>query len=701
MPHFVRCIDGHVFDAGMARVCPVCGAVVEFTESVDPTSPGTPIADGTGVAASAMLRAPVLGAVAAGVLCVGIAALFFALRETRPATTNNSVSAPAAASLTTQQLGDPLQMALFVTRMLTAFDQKHYADALSQAEALATNNNPVGMRVKAEILLDGLAGRKDPVQARALLTRAINLGDPSSALSLARLSEQGIGGPQNSSDTRFLYLEAAQGNVPGADAELVRLHPDNARFMTVMQAYRTVMTSAPTAKETLKAASVLTGLSQGGSTPATCLSAWLIPKYLANGWVVADNFKGSPQGESAEAVQYRSFSYGADRADPWCEWGMAMLAAKGIPGHPKDLVTANVFYRLAVMNSQLGSSLDQAKQELAAVEGQMTPAEKAQADNLLSGVVDDILAAAPANSAAAPAPAAAAGNSEANSNTAPPAAAPVPQIDIGDAIASALKVAQVNALYRQGNYGQTADLARELAAENNPLGAYALGVMLKSGTIGTQDLAAARKQFVTSARLGDSFGALEAARMLEQGAGGPQDIDGAKAFYLFAARSGNADADAALARLNMSDQRGLTIFQANDNLIAGKDIDESWKRINEMIAAHSAPAMCLAGWLYGGGHSTPRDFQQALELLHAGSKTNYPTCTWGLSRMVSSGLPNLPRSLVQADVLLHLTEGGVSQERLPTVKSEIAELEKQMSDTDKAKAETMLQNGTVQDAAKN
>jgi TPR repeat protein len=286
-------------------------------------------------------------------------------------------------------------------------------------------------------------------------------------------------------------------------------------------------------------------------------------------------------------------------------------------------------------------------------------------------------------------------------NAAAPAAAPIPQIDISDAIASALKVARVNALYRQGNYAQTVDLARELAAENNPLGAYSLGVMLRSGTIGAQDLTAARKQFVTSARLGDSFGALEAARMLEQGAGGPQDIDGAKALYLFAARSGNADADAALARLNISDQRGLTIFQANDNLVAGKDVDESWKRINEMIAAHSAPAMCLAGWLYGGGHSTPRDFQHALALLHAGSKTNYPTCTWGLSRMVASGLPNLPRSLVQADVLLHLTEGGVSQERLPAVKNEIAELEKQMSDTDKAKAETTLQNGTVQDAAKN
>ena len=153
--------------------------LLNSTESVDPTSPGTPIADGTGVAASAMLRAPVLGAVAAGVLCVGIAALFFALRETRPATTNNSVSAPAAASLTTQQLGDPLQMALFVTRMLTAFDQKHYADALSQAEALATNNNPVGMRVKAEIFLETVLPAGRFVEARALLTRAINLGDPS------------------------------------------------------------------------------------------------------------------------------------------------------------------------------------------------------------------------------------------------------------------------------------------------------------------------------------------------------------------------------------------------------------------------------------------------------------------------------------------------------------------------------------------
>ena len=126
MAQFIRCIEGHVFDAGTATVCPICGAVVEFTPPVDATPPETPIVDGTGVAASAMLRTPVLGAVAAGVLCVGIAALFFALRETRPATTNQA-SASAVASLSASQLGDPLQMALFVTRMLTSFDQKHYS----------------------------------------------------------------------------------------------------------------------------------------------------------------------------------------------------------------------------------------------------------------------------------------------------------------------------------------------------------------------------------------------------------------------------------------------------------------------------------------------------------------------------------------------------------------------------------------------
>ena len=220
-------------------------------------------------------------------------------------------------------------------------------------------------------------------------------------LSLARLSEQGIGG-RKILVTQDFYLEAAQGNVPGADAELVRSpqRPFHDRHASLPNGDDVSSDGEGNAQGRVR----FNGAFSGGSTPATCLSAWLIPKYLANGWVVADNFKGSPQGEFAEAVQYRSFSYGADRADPWCEWGMAMFAAKGIPGHPKDLVTANVFYRLAVMNSQLGSSLDQAKQELAAVEGQMTPAEKAQADNLLSGVVDDILAAAPANSAAAPLP---------------------------------------------------------------------------------------------------------------------------------------------------------------------------------------------------------------------------------------------------------------------------------------------------------
>src|SRR5580698_1497833 len=33
MPHFVRCIDGHVFDAEVSRQCPTCGATVDVPAS--------------------------------------------------------------------------------------------------------------------------------------------------------------------------------------------------------------------------------------------------------------------------------------------------------------------------------------------------------------------------------------------------------------------------------------------------------------------------------------------------------------------------------------------------------------------------------------------------------------------------------------------------------------------------------------------
>ncbi len=46
-----------------------------------------------------------------------------------------------------------------------------------------------------------------------------------------------------------------------------------------------------------------------------------------------------------------------------------------------------MFYRLATMNGKLGSGAGRVKQALAAVEGEMTPQEKQQADSLFHGAV--------------------------------------------------------------------------------------------------------------------------------------------------------------------------------------------------------------------------------------------------------------------------------------------------------------------------
>ena len=720
MAHFIRCIDGHVFDAGTATVCPICGAVVEFTESVDPTSPETPIADGTGVTASATLRTSVLGAVAAGVLCVGIAAVFFALRETRPATTNT-----AAASLTAQQLGGPLQMALFVTRMLTAFDQKHYADALSQAEALATNNNPVGMRVEAQILLDGLAGRKDPVQARTLLTNAVKLGDPSSALLVARLLEHGIGGPADPKQANINYLFAAENDVPGASEELVRLQLDKTHITTVMQAYRTVMTSDPKAKETLRAASELITLVEFGSTPATCLSAWLVPKYLANGWNVLDNTKNPSQNKSATAVQYKGFFDGAMRADPWCEWGMAMLAAKGVPGHPEDLVTANVFYRLAVMNNQLGSSLDQAKQELAAVEAQMTPAEKARADNLLSGGADDISAAAPANNVAATTPVAAPVNSEANSNTAPPSTSqasqtpseadgepsPSPNVAISDTLRTTLDVVRMLAAFNQKNYTSASSQADALIDRNSPVAMFVKAGILQNGLAGQRDSVQSHALLARGAQLGDPVSALFLGRMMENGIGGPRDRKQAAALYVFAAR-GMADAGQDIARLHLGDEVGMTAMQAYQTLQSKTAGTEATVKAGSIFVTllddeHSTPAVCLRGWMdYTSSekNASPDDANKlkksAFGYFNQDAPRVDPWCDWGMASLAAQGVAAYPKSLIEADVFYRLAamNSKIASSK-GQVNQEIAAVESQMTPTEKSRADNLFNSAVTAKAA--
>jgi TPR repeat protein len=270
-----------------------------------------------------------------------------------------------------------------------------------------------------------------------------------------------------------------------------------------------------------------------------------------------------------------------------------------------------------------------------------------------------------------------------------PAAAPVAPVDISDTIKSALNVARMAVLYDRHEYSQVADIARNLAARDNVAGPFMLGT-LQLGPLGTQNIPEARKQFTAAAKLGDSDAAMLAARMLEQGAGGPRDVDGAKALYLFAARNGDTNADRELARLNVSDQRGMTVIEADNNLFAGKDIDESWKRMNELIAAPSITAVCMAGWLYGNGNSVQRDFNRALALFKTGAATGNPSCLWGLSRLVARGLANLSTDYVAADVLLQLAAQGAGP-KATGFGTEIAALESKMTDADKTRAKQMLQ----------
>ena len=290
------------------------------------------------------------------------------------------------------------------------------------------------------------------------------------------------------------------------------------------------------------------------------------------------------------------------------------------------------------------------------------------------------------NGPVAPAPT----NAEASKQMpAPPAAAPVASVDISDTIKSALDVARMAVLYDRHEYSQVADIARNLAAQDNVAGPFMLGT-LQLGPLGTQNIAEARKQFTAAAKLGDSDAAMLAARMMEQGAGGPRDIDGAKALYLFAARNGDTNADRELARLNISDQRGMTVIEADNNLFAGKDVDESWKRMNELVAAPSITAACMAGWLYGNGNSVQRDFNRALALFKTGAATGNPSCLWGLSRLVARGLANLWTDYVAADVLLQLAAQGAGP-KSTGFGTEIAALESKMTDADKTRAKQMLQ----------
>jgi TPR repeat protein len=450
MAHFVRCIDGHVFDAATAAVCPTCGATVEVAPTAAISGEAlVPEMAAPGPAFPA--RTPLLAAVAVLCLGVGIGSLYFVLRESRsPSTTggqpasaaaptpkesaapaaappdqNNRAStsanatapstpAPAtstpddATSAADANISQTLRTTLDVVRMLVAFGQEKYTDALSLADPLIGENNPIGMFIKAGLFMDGLGGQpKDLTQARDLLAKATQLGDPTSALFYARVLENGIGGPRDLNAAKENYLFAARGMTAGADQDLARLHLSGDVGMTALQAYQNLVSP----QRTKDALARFNDLMKAYSTSAVCLYGWIYSQAEALHWTATrgsgdiaqlhgvdakkmaappSNAGGQPMLADAQEVQRQQlqyFAFGAARSDPWCEWGMAMRAAKGSTAYPKNLVEADLFYRLATINAKLGSGVGQVKQELAAVEGQMTPREKQQADSLFHGAV--------------------------------------------------------------------------------------------------------------------------------------------------------------------------------------------------------------------------------------------------------------------------------------------------------------------------
>ena len=463
MSRFVRCIEGHVFDAEAAAQCPVCGAVFEVKPpaSMDNLPPPAAAPAAIGAANRSLIVAIVITALGIG---LGAGALVYVLRGSAPATiiadsspaaatektkekssadsvapslsapsaapaasnapasvpspastalgpkvaalpeTNQTPIAPSQPMSSSAGISDTLRTTLDVARMLVTFNQRDYGSAFAQAEALAGRNNPVGLYMLGGFLEGGLGGTQDLARARASFTAAVNFGEPTAALFLGRMLEGGIGGPPDPEKAKQLYLFAARSMVANAEQELTRLHLDGARGMTALEAYQNLTGQNPNAS----AISVLNNLNKARSTVAVCLSGWLALQSRARGWVATagntDEFVGKTPEEvkrlqaaaltedQVKAHALQDFELGAVRSDPWCEWGMASLAAEGVSGYPKNQVEAEVFYRLAAMNRRLGPGAEQVKQQMASLESKMSAVEKAQADGLFHGAVPSSVA---------------------------------------------------------------------------------------------------------------------------------------------------------------------------------------------------------------------------------------------------------------------------------------------------------------------
>ncbi|MGA7808181.1 MAG: tetratricopeptide repeat protein [Bradyrhizobium sp.] len=108
--------------------------------------------------------------------------------------------------------------------------------------------------------------------------------------------------------------------------------------------------------------------------------------------------------------------------------------------------------------------------------------------------------------------------------------------------------------------------ARELlakAAETNAEAQYQLGLMLADGNGGPKDEAGARALFEKAAAQNHPGALMQMGAFTEEGRGGPKDPSAAKSYYQRAADLGDADAKAALKRLQcpvvLKDKRGNVV----------------------------------------------------------------------------------------------------------------------------------------------
>ena len=286
-------------------------------------------------------------------------------------------------------------------------------------------------------------------------------------------------------------------------------------------------------------------------------------------------------------------------------------------------------------------------------------------------------------------------------NTAPPpqlatATAPPPpkvaMIDGNDTLENALEVKRLFVLLDKRDFAKVLPLAQTLVKRNNPEGMLVLGQLLQYGLGVSQDLAAARAQYTAATKLGEPDAVLRLARMLEQGQGGAADRNTAITLFLFAARNQADGAESDIKRLNLVNDRGITVEQAYDNLILNRDPANAGRVMEALVHDGASPALCFVGMLYLYGKAVPQDGAKAAEFFAAGAKRDYPWCEWGMAKLTYGGAVNLPKNLVHAHVWYQLAVyTDALGKNKPAAEQELAALEQQMQPQDLANARTIYQ----------